>query len=219
MKRTVALILSILFLLTFSGCFGKPAPSPTPAPASAAPVPSPDRGETIITAPPTAEPTAEPAPVQTPEPTAVPIPEATPQPVQPTAAPAPAPSQAGKLIASGSFRSDTGTYLNLIADWKEETINDNSFKLTVVLSLESYSLDVGERRSNTLTFNGKEYSFITDPIEIEEGFTKTQIYVWSQELPLSELEFDLNVSWNFRGSYSGKELETVELSGSYRNHG
>ena len=218
MKRTVALLLALLCLTALCGCFGKPAPAPSPTPASAAPTP--DRGESIITAPPSspsAAPEAQPTAEPTPEPTAVPIPEASPAPT--AAPPAPTPSGYGVELASGSFRSDTGTYLNLVADWSAVTVNDNSYKLTIVLSLESYSLDVGERRGNVLTVNGKEYTFLTDPIEIEQGFTKTRIYVWSEEFPLSKRDFDIKAEWYMRGSYSGQELEVVELSGSYTGQG
>ena len=93
-------------------------------------------------------------------------------------------------------------------------------RITVTLSLESYSLGVGERRSNVLTFNGEDYYFMTDPIEIEgNDFVKTQIYVWSKEIPLSQLSFQLSARWNLKGSYSKKELETIELSGSYEYTG
>ena len=217
MPKKLALILAFLLLLGLCACGEKPAPKPSPDSS-----PTPGRGETIITAPPSSSPSpapeAQPTPEPAPEPTAVPIPESTPAPT--AAPPAPTePAKYGKEIASGSFRSDTGTYLNLVADWSAVTVNDNSYKLTIVLYLESYSLDVGERRGNTLTVNGKEYSFISDPIEIEEGFNKTKIYVWSEELPLSSQSFDLKACWNFRGSYSGKDMEVVELSGSYTDHG
>jgi hypothetical protein len=57
---------------------------------------------------------------------------------------------------------------------------------------------------------------MTDPIELTGGdFMKTQIYVWSQDIPMSELSFDLSVRWNLLGSYSKKEMEAIELSGSY----
>ena len=97
---------------------------------------------------------------------------------------------------------------------------DSTARITITLSLESYSLDIGERRSNILTFNGEDYYFMTDPLEIEGGdFVKTQIYVWSKEVPLSKLSFELAVSWNLKGSYSKKEMDTIELSGSYEYTG
>ncbi len=215
MKRLLVLALALLLALTLFGCWKKPEPSPAP---TAGPTPDPGRGETVTTATPAPEPTDgpmatpepmetfQPAPENTAQPTPEPLPEATEEPVIVN------PNQ----LASGSFRSDTGTALNLVADWRAAAIDATTVRITVTLSLESYSLDIGERRGNILTFNGEDYYFVTDPIEIAGGdFVKTQIYVWSQEIPMSELSFDLAVRWNLRGSYSKKEMEAIELSGSY----
>ena len=196
-------------------CWKKPEPSPAP---TAGPTPDPGRGETVTTATPAPEPTD--GPMATPEPmeTFQPAPENT---AQPTPEPLPEETEEPVIVnpnqlASGSFRSDTGTALNLVADWRAAAIDATTARITVTLSLESYSLDIGERRGNILTFNGEDYYFVTDPIEIAGGdFVKTQIYVWSQEIPMPELNFDLAVRWNLRGSYSKKEMEAIELSGSY----
>ena len=219
MKRLIALALALLLALTLFGCWKKPEPSPAP---TAEPTVDPNRGETITTATPGPEPvptpmatpepmeTFQPAPENTAQPTPEPLPEETPEPVIVN------PS----VLASGSFRSDTGTALNLVADWRAVAIDATTARITVTLSLESYSLDIGERRSNVLTFNGEDYYFMTDPIELEGGdFCKTQIYVWSKEINMSELSFDLSVRWNLRGSYSKKEMEDIELSGSYTYDG
>ena len=226
MKKLTAALLSLLLLFSLCACGKKPAPAPTQDPTA-----QPGRGETVTTAPPAqdTEPTAEPTPKPTPEPaptfepapegtqpTAAPIPEATPEPGSQAAPENTETAPAGPSLAAGSFRSDTGTALNLVADWSIAAIDEETAKLTVNLSLESYSLDVGERRGNTLTFNGQDYSFMTDPIEIESGFTKTLIFIWSREIDRSQLGFDLGVVWNLKGSYSGQAMETVELSGSYR---
>ena len=215
MKRLIAFALIMLLALTLFGCGKKPEPSPAP---TAEPTVDPNRGETITTATPGPEPsptpmatpepmeTFQPAPENTAQPTPEPLPEETPEPVIVN------PS----VLASGSFRSDTGTPLNLVADWRAVAIDATTARITITLSLESYSLDIGERRSNVLTFNGEEYYFMTDPVELEGGeFLKTQIYVWSTEISMSELSFDLSVRWNLRGSYSKKEMEDIELSGSY----
>ncbi len=241
MKKTIALALALLLALTLFGCWKQPEPSPAPAPES---TPDPNRGETVTTA--TPAPTPEETPMRTPEPaetfwpgpepsdepaeappaTAAPQPTETPQPAEtppPTASPSPSPEPGQEpvvvnpaVLASGSFRSDTGTPLNLVADWRAVSVSDNAARITVTLSLESYSLDIGERRGNLLTFNGQEYYFMTDPIELTGGdFMKTQIYVWSQEIPLSQLSFELSVKWNLMGSYSKKEMDSIELSGSF----
>ena len=246
MKKIICIILALLLALTLWGCGKKPAPSPTATPepddagrgesvitadpeATRTPLSTPEPAETFQPAPtsePAPEPTAEPIPEATPEPTpeatATPLPETTPAPAPettPTPTPAP-PTNTPGTLASGSFRSDTGTALNLVADWQAVSASDTTAKLTITLSLESYSLDIGERRGNLLTFNGQEYYFLTDPIEITGGdFVKTQIYVWSQEVPLSQLSFELSVRWNLLGSYSKQEMEAIELSGSYEYHG
>ena len=199
MKRLLALALALLLALTLFGCWKKPEPSPAP---TAGPTPDPGRGETVTTATPAPEPTD--GPMATPEPmeTFQPAPENT---AQPTPEPLPEETEEPVIVnpnqlASGSFRSDTGTALNLVADWRAAAIDATTARITVTLSLESYSLDIGERRGNILTFNGEDYYFVTDPIEIAGGdFVKTQIYVWSQEIPMSELSFDLAVRWNLRG--------------------
>ena len=224
MKRILCFALMLMLALTLWGCGKKPGPSPAASP-------EPDdagRSETVVTATPAPEatrgPLATPEPAETfhPAPTAEPAPtEAPPAESTPTPTPAPSSSPGTVLpgtIASGSFRSDTGTALNLVADWQAVSVSDTAARLTVTLSLESYSLDIGERRGNLLTFNGQEYYFMTDPIEITGGdFVKTPIYVWSQEVPLSQLSFELSVRWNLLGSYSKQEMEAIELSGSYEH--
>ena len=218
MKRLLVFALALVLALTLFGCWKKPEPSPAP---TAEPAPTANRGETVVTAPPspqesepTASPLATPEPAETfqpaPEPSEEPQPEATPEPVIVNP----------NYRASGSFRSDTGTALNLIADWRAVSVTATTARITVTLYLESYSLDIGERRSNILTFNGEDYYFMTDAIELAGGdFMKTQIYVWSKEIGMSELSFDLAVRWNLRGSYSKKEMEAIELSGSYEYTG
>ena len=65
-----------------------------------------------------------------------------------------------------------------------------------------------------------DVGMLVDAIEITGGdFMKTQIYVWSKDIDMSELSFELAVRWNLRGSYSKKEMEVIELSGSYEYTG
>ena len=216
MKRLLAIALALALALTLSACWKKPEPSPAPTSE-----PTAGRGETVTTATPAPEPSETPMPTPEPSETFQPAPEPSPEPTDKPAEPTPEPTIVNPaVLASGSFRSDTGTALNLIADWRIASVTDSTARITVTLSLESYSLDIGERRSNILTFNGEDYYFMTDAIEITGGdFMKTQIYVWSKEIDMSELSFELAVRWNLRGSYSKKEMEAIELSGSYEYTG
>ncbi len=227
MKRLIALALALMLALALFGCGKKPEPSPAPTPESTY---DPNRGETVVTAAPTEEPAATPMPTPEPMETFQPAPENTAQPTPeplPQETPAPAETAAPpegvdpivvnpSVLASGSFRSDTGTALNLVADWRIAALTDATARITVTLSLESYSLDIGERRANLLTFNGEDYYFMTDALEVTGGeFVKTQIYVWSKEINMNELSFDLTVEWKLLGSYSKQDMETITLSGSY----
>ena len=118
---------------------------------------------------------------------------------------------------SGSFRSDTGTALNLIADWECVSVSAKNVRLTITLSLESYSLSVGERTANQLVLNGVPITFRTPALEVPSGgLSKTELYTWSETMPLMDdgsLQQDLYVYWVFTGSYSGVEMEKLELSG------
>lgn len=217
MKRTVILLLALLLALSLWGCAKKPEPSPSPAPT----YDPGSRGETVTTAPPGEDPASKPLstpePAETFRPAPEPTPDVTPEPTpEPETTPEPQYVDPA-VLASGSFRSDTGTALNLVADWKIVTLTETACRVTVTLYLESYSLDVGERRGNLLTFNDEDYYFITDPIEIGDGFSKTQIFVWSKEIPVSDQSFTLSVRWNLQGSYSKKQMESIEVSGSYEH--
>ncbi len=233
MKKLRAFAPALLLAIILFGCGKKAEPSPAPVPD---PTYDPNRGETVITAAPTETPAATPMPTPEPmetfqpapenpaQPTPEPLPQETPAPAE-TSAPGetPAPSEGAdpivvnpSVLAAGSFRSDTGTALNLIADWRIAALTDTAARITVTLSLESYSLDIGERRGNLLTFNGEDYYFMTDALEVTGGeFVKTQIYVWSKEIDMKELSFDLTVEWKLLGSYSKQDMETITLTGSY----
>lgn len=69
-------------------------------------------------------------PTTSPTETAQPTPDPTPS---PTPTPTPA-------ATSGSFKSDTGTGLNIVADWTLTPNGDGTSTLTLKLSAESYSL-------------------------------------------------------------------------------
>ena len=224
--KKLSLILAFLLLLGLCACGAKETPLNRP---SSSPEQTPRGGETVTTAAPDGGTAAIPeeTPMRTPEP-AEPIPSAPTgdtegaTEVEPLPTPEPTPSvtaMPGGIDRSGSFRSDTGTALNLIADWRCVSVSDDACQLTITLSLESYSLDVGERRNNTLTVNGVNYSFLTDPIEISGGFRKTQIYVWTGQLSDYDPSFTFSATWNLQGSYSGVPMETVEVSGSWQYPG
>lgn len=231
-KAMIALVPVFLLLLAGCGLLAKPpAPADTPQPASA-PV-----EETASSAPNTPAPESDvprtPAPdakvypdgnsdaagSQTdnpsPEPSPTPSPDPSPEPSPTPEAP---PLPEGDVLCSGRMRSDTETALNLLADWYI-TESADGYLLTVQLSLESYSLSVGERTANTVTVNGIAHSFYSPALEIEGGgLAKTWLYTYSEALSELPEQLNLQAVWELRGSYSGKDLPAVELSGTATLH-
>ena len=207
MKRYVAILLCLCLLLC-SGCGllgDKPMPQssaePAPQPAET-PSPSPeptDRGGEVVT---TAAPGSTPSPISTPVPSAA-IPESA--------------GEFDPVDISGSFRSDTGTALNLRADWECVSVSAKNVRLTITLSLESYSLSVGERGANQLILNGIPITYRTSALEVPSGgLSKTELYTWSETFPLMEdgsFQQDLYAFWVFSGTYSGVQIDQLELSG------
>ncbi len=201
LKQSIAISLCIVFFLSLLiGCgqAGKEEPSapPTETPTPTV-VPTERAGEVVITA----SPGSTPSPINTPVPSA----------------PAQESGDFEPVDISGSFRSDTGTALNLVADWECVSVNAKNVRLTIILSLESYSLSVGERTANQLVLNGVPVTFRTDALEIPSGgLSKTEIYTYTETIPMMEdgsLQQDLYVFWVFSGSYSGVEMDKLELSG------
>ena len=83
--------------------------------------------------------TAAPSALPTVAPTVAPTPVPTPTPVQPTPSPAPMPTAEplqpavpqGEVIDNGSFVSETGTPLNLRAEWTATVLDDQYVKVTL----------------------------------------------------------------------------------------
>ncbi len=213
-KRVSPWLILILFLvligvelvILFGLSDSEPAPVLTPAPTAepfAAATPAPTPSPTPV---PTATP--EPSPTPTPEPTPSPTPSPSPE---PTATPKPTP--AGTLLASGSFRSDTGTSLNMIVKWSSY---ENNGQADVYLEgyLASYSLVVGYRPGGvTVNFAGTTYSFNGAEIEVAEGYAETPLFEGKITVPVGG-GGDMEISYNYKGSYSDTELPTIDASGS-----
>ena len=85
------------------------------------------------------------------------------------------------------------------------------------MRLGQRSLSVGERSANQLVLNGIPITYRTAPLEVPSGgLSKTELYTWSETLPLMEdgsLQQDLYAFWVFSGTYSGEQIDQLELSG------
>ena len=158
-------------------------------------------------------PTVEPTPTPAPTPTPTPVPTPTPTP-QPTPTPAPTP-QPPVSLGSGSFRSDTGTALNLVVNWSAVSTGSDSAELTVVIELESYSLFTSALPGSiALTVNGAAYSLGSPGINYD-GTDLVHTVLASQSVTVARgSAVDIAVDWSYRGSYGGTQLDVISAAGS-----
>lgn len=207
MKKSAAPILILVFLLVAVGIFvvfrisknnasdtqnpgttATATPEPTATmPPTATPEPT---GTPVSTAVPTAVPTATPVPTETPVPT-----------VQPTAAPV--------QNQSGEFRSDTGTYINIVVKW---TVTGSGGTKTLKLDtyVESYALVTGDRTSDVVFTVGGNVSYASSKAIRLDNVPLTQTFLGSTSVDVtSGTDVPVNVTWHFNGTYSNQNIATI----------
>ena len=182
MKKSAAPILILVFLLVAVGIFvvfriSKNNASDTQNPGTTATA----TPEPTATTPPTAtpEPTGTPVPtaVPTAAPTAAPVPTETPVPtVQPTAVPV--------QDQSGEFRSDTGTYINIVVKW---TVTGSGSTKTLKLDtyVESYALVTGDRTSDVVFTVGGNVSYASSKAIRLDNVPLTQTFLGSTSVDVT----------------------------------
>ena len=201
-----ALVLIALLVFLSIQLFWPATPQETPAPATPTPAP--------VTEAPTPAPTAEPTP--TPEPTPEPTPTPTPEPTPtPTPEPTPTPTPAPPATQSGSFSSDTGTPLNVRADWKTYTDASGAQKLQVDVVALHYSCFTSSLWNGVeLTVDGQTYSANSPAISYDGNAQQTTtLYSWIIDAPDSA-SVSIRAVWHYRGTYSGKALDDIVASGT-----
>ena len=139
-------------------------------------------------------------------------------------APTPPPEQpqqqempSGQFLGSDSFRSDTGTGLNMICDWSAVSVEGNQAKVTVTISVESFSLYLSNMGNNVFVSVGGQTGALTQPeLEHDGGYTVTTFGTLEFTLPLAEgsNDFSVAVEWHYNGSYSGVAMDVIECGGT-----
>ena len=150
------------------------------------------------------------APVPTATPT--PIPTATTEPVQPVI-------PQGEVIGSGSFTSDTGTPLNLRADWTATVLDSERVEVTVNVYLVSYQIEVRELYNAVNVSVGDQYASADSPAIKWESNTRLETLLASTVHTLSlpsgsSASFPLAAQYQFGGTYSKVELPVIECGGT-----
>lgn len=210
-KKSAAPALILIFLILAVGIFvvfrlSKNGSNDTQDPGTAATA-TPEPTATVEpTAAPTAVPTAAPTPVPSAAPTATPVPTAapteTPVPtVEPTAAPG--------YEQTGEFRSDTGTYINIVVKW---TVTGSGSTKTLKLDtyVESYALVTGDRTSDVVFNVGGNVSYASSKAIRLDNVPLTQTFLGSTSVDVSSgTDVPVNVTWYFNGTYSNQNITTI----------
>jgi hypothetical protein len=168
-----------------------PVPIPTWAPA---PTPGPQQYNTAPT----------PAPQQ----------NNTPPAAAPTPVPTPAPRPAGQNLGSGSFRSETGTALNIVCDWKAVSAADNKAEITLTVSIEHASIQLNDMGDNIFLRVGDQSAQMAQPImSYDGGRTVTTVGSKTLTVPAGS-SYSVALEWHYNGSYSGVPMDVIECGGS-----
>lgn len=221
--RIKAVLFIIVFLLVIAVAVNllvdmqserKAEATPTNDPYANTVTPSVDMQPALETPQPTPaiEPSVAPTATPTATPTPTPIPTATTEPVQPVI-------PQGEVIGSGSFTSDTGTPLNLRADWTATVLDSERVEVTVNVYLVSYQIEVRELYNAVNVSVGDQYASADSPAIKWENNTRLETLLASTVHTLSlpsgsSASFPLAAQYQFGGTYSKVELPVIECGGT-----
>lgn len=137
----------------------------------------------------------------------------------PTAEPLQPAVPQGEVIDNGSFVSETGTPLNLRAEWTATVLDDQYVKVTVNVYLDSYQIEVRELYDAVNVSVGDQYASANSPAIKWENNTKLSTLLASTEHTLylpagSGDSFPVAVQYQFGGTYSKVELPVIECGGT-----
>ena len=133
---------------------------------------------------------------------------------QPTSAPEPTPAASTRTVSeSGSFSSNTGTKLNMQVNWSVSSANDRELTLQLDLVLYSYTLSVGPH-NGVVNVNGTDYSFTSPGISYKSEQYMNAAPMTSMPLTVpaklgETVSIPVSVSWDFYGTYGGKDIGRI----------
>ena len=182
--------------------------APVATPAATQPPQQP--AQTIQTRPPV---TQTPATQRPATPTQTPYVAPTMAPTAPPPTAPPATKAPVITTASGSFSSDTGTFLNLKVDWSTYTDGAGSAKMQIDLSATSYSFNTDAMyNALELSVNGVVYTANSPSIHLTDPkkYVVTPLVSFIIDAPTGGVM--LKATWHYKGSYSGIALEDIVAS-------
>jgi len=115
---------------------------------------------------------------------------------------------------SGSFQSDSGTGLNLLVEWSAYSDAAGGYRMTVDVSAASYSFYTDALYNSIEITVGEERYALSSPQVRYDGTELAVTPLVSQTVNVSGGSVPISVVWNYKGSYSGVELESITASGT-----
>ena len=126
----------------------------------------------------------------------------------------------GTSLGSGTFRSDSGTSINIHADWNALVSGTNTVDITVTAYVDSYSLfTTASPDVLNISVDGQYFSLASPAIEIPTTTqpVSTKINSRTVTVTLSGGEtrnIPVEVNWQYRGTYGGTYLDSIECGGN-----
>ena len=130
-----------------------------------------------------------------------------------TATPTPIPTATPHVdhSASGTIRSDTGAWIDVVAKW-ETVEEDGKVRLKIDAYVESYSLYYTSYNPDNVVFNvdGNTYRASHDPIAVADN-SKTQTLLASQTVDIpTGTDIKVEVTWFSAGlTYGNQQMDSI----------
>ena len=159
--------------------------------------------------------------IETPTPTAAPevtwLPNPTETPAAVTPEPTPTPQPVNTVLGSGTFESNSGTYLNMTADWTATTASDTQVDITFKVYAKSYALDyIGFPSAIHISVGDQYESCAANSISYTDNtlnLNELATYTVSVSLPVnSSNTYNVQVVWDFNGVYGSPTMGPVEVT-------
>lgn len=193
--------------------------TPTPAPTAEVVMPT---GAVPYAAP---SQTAAPTPVAAATPTVVVTPEPavieTPAPVEQTVTISDTVPDMGAILGSGSFTSNTGKTINIRADWEARVSGANEISVRVTIVLLHFQIYVNELpNAVNIGLNG-QYATLGSPAisydsKTAQAATELASQSFTVQLPEgSSRDLDLQVEWQWGGTWGGEYIPVIECGGTF----
>ena len=126
----------------------------------------------------------------------------------------------GTSLGSGTFRSDSGTSINIHADWSALVSGPNTVDLTVTAYVDSYSLyTTASPEALNIAVDGQYISLASPAIEIPTTVNPVSTLINNRTVSVNlsggeTRSVPVEVVWHYRGTYGNVYLDTIECGGT-----